>query len=132
MRDIYNEIKGIAEQFPNEPELREYQVNIAVNLSIDYMNKKQIADATDIYREISTIAKNYPNLLAIQREQGRILVLLIFHYTEETDDIKSARELYHRLAQLAVAHPEETFFRRAQADAAVSIIAKIDEMEEED
>jgi hypothetical protein len=38
--------------------------------------------------------------------------------------------LYRQLADLAAAHSDESYLRRAQADAAVSIIAKIDELEE--
>jgi hypothetical protein len=60
-----------------------------------------------------------------------VAVLLIFHYTEESNDLKEARQLYHVLSELTSAHPEVAFFQRAQADAAVSIIAKIDEMEAE-
>ena len=122
----------MAEQFPDEADLRNHQANIANNIAIDYLREAQTDKVAAIYEEISALAEKYPAQMSIQRDRGRILVNRIFYLTEETDDLKTARELYRQLAALSEAQPQEPYLRRLQADSAVAIIAKIDELKEKE
>jgi hypothetical protein len=132
VRALYNEIKSMAEQFPDEAVLRNYQANIAVNMSIDYLREAQTDEVAAIHEEISALAEKYPEQMSIQRDRIRILANRIFYLTEETDDLKTARELYRQLAAFSQAQPQEPYLRRLQADGAVAIIAKIDALEEKE
>ena len=49
----------MAEQFPDEADLRNYQANIAVNMSIDYLREAQTDEVAAIYEEISALAEKY-------------------------------------------------------------------------
>jgi len=127
---IYDDVKKTAEEFPNQPDLRDSQARIAANMGIDYLKRGQIDAVIEISDELKELAEAHPTETNLAREQVRLLAMLVFYYTDDDPDIKRARELYHIIVEASQRRPEDPFIRKAQADTAVSIIAKIDDLEE--
>jgi hypothetical protein len=119
---LYVRIKQMVDRFPNEAGLRESQAKVAFNLSIDYELANRLDLAEKMHDEVAALADQHPEDLELQLERGRILRNLI-----GKNDIEGARKIYRSLSDLVVRNPKSSELREIQADAAVMILAKMDE-----
>jgi hypothetical protein len=124
---LYARIKQMAERFPNEAELRESQARIAFNLSVDYERAEQSDLVKKMYDEIFILADQHPEDGGLQIQRGRVLRNILYDLVFEQNDIEGARKIYRSLSDLVLRNLNSTELREIQADAAVMILAKMDE-----
>jgi len=127
VRKLYDYAKELAKSFPDEVSLMESFSKISVNIAIDYINSSEVDAATEVFDVLTVLGQNHPDEESIDWERTRIVMNLFFYYIDEANDIEKGRELYRFLTKISSKYPNEPKFRQGKAEAAVSIIAKIDE-----
>jgi hypothetical protein len=124
---LYVHIKQMVERFPNEVELRESQARVAFNLSVDYARADRLDLVEKMHDEIAALADQHPEDVELQIQRGRILRNILYEHVFEKNDIERARKIYRSLSDLLMRNPKSSELREIQADAAVMILAKMDE-----
>ena len=81
--------------------------------------------------ELKELGHAHPDEDNIDRERARILANVVFYYTDDdTADLNKARDTYHAIVEVSQRRPDDPYIRKVQADTAVSILAKIDDLDE--
>jgi hypothetical protein len=123
---LYAHLKRMVDRFPDEGDLREGQARLAFNLLIDY-ERAGLTDLVEkMHAEVTTLADRYPEHLELQVQRGRILQNVLYNRVWEKNDIGGARALYRELSDLVSQNANSSELRELQADAAVMILAKMD------
>jgi hypothetical protein len=131
VQGIYNDVKKTAEEFPNQPDLRDSQARIAFNMAVDYIKQNQMDAVIEICDELKELGHAHPDEDNIDRERVRILANVVFYYTDDdTANLNKARETYNAIVEVSQRRPDDPYIRKVQADTAVSILAKIDDLDE--